>query len=105
MSKEAPPPEFLPSTKDVLYLHFDRINYKCRQWKMMLNLHHELSDPADYGSVNDDNGSLRIHWTESKPALEAILKFVTCSCCKSECGTNQCGSVSVNLHCTDLCLC
>ena len=78
-SKKALPPDSLPPTKDVLYLHFDRVNYQCRQWKMALNLHQELSD---------DNGRLGIHWTEYKPAPEAILEFVTCSCRKSECGTN-----------------
>ena len=65
--------------------HFDRINYECRQWKMTLNRHCELSDPTDYGWVNDDNRSLGIHWTECKPAPEALLEFLTCSCCKSEC--------------------
>ena len=104
-SKKAPPPESLPPTKDALYLHFDRLNYQCRQWKTALNLHHELSDPTDHGWVNDDNGRLGIHWTECKPAPEAILEFVTCSCRKSECGTNQCGCVFVNLRCIDLCLC
>ena len=72
-------------TKNALYLHIDRINYECRQWKMALNLHCELSDPTDYGWVNDDNRSLGIHWTECKPAPEALLEFLTCSCCKSEC--------------------
>ena len=104
-SKKALPPESLPPTKDALYLHFDRVNYQCCQWKMALNPHHELSDPTDHGWVNDDNGRSGMHWTECKPAPEAILEFVTRSCCKSECGTNQCGSVFVNLPCTDLCLC
>ena len=81
--KKAPPPESLPPTKDALYLHFNRVNYQCRQWKMALNLHHELSDPTDHGWLNDDNGRLEIHWAECKPAPEAILQFVTCSCCKS----------------------
>ena len=98
-SKKAPPP-----TKDALYLHFDRVKYQCCQWKMALNLHHELSDPNDHGWVNDDNERLGIHWTECKPAPEAIWKFVTRSCRKSECGTNQCGCVFVNLPCIDLCL-
>ena len=62
--KKAPPPESLPPKKDVLYLHFDRVYYQCPQWKMALNLHHELSDPTDHGWVNDDNGKLGIHWTE-----------------------------------------
>ena len=65
---------------------------------------YELSFPTYHGWVNDDNGRLGIHWTESKPALEAILEFVTCSCRKSECGTNQCGCVFVNIPCTGLCL-
>ena len=72
---------------------------------MAFNLHHELSDPTDQGWVNDDSGKLEIHWTEHKSAPEGILEFVTCSCGKSECGTNQCGCVVVNLPCTDLCLC
>ena len=88
-SKKVPPPESLPPTKDALYLHFDRANHQCRQRKMALNLHHELSDPTDHCWINDDNGRLGIHWTECKPAPEAILEFVTCSCRKSECGTNQ----------------
>ena len=33
------------------------------------------------------------------------MEFVTCSCSKSECRTNQCDCVVVNLPCTDLCLC
>ena len=72
---------------------------------MALNLHQELSDPADHGWINDDNERLGIHWTECEPAPEAILEFVTCSCRKSECRTNRCGCVFVNLRCTDLCLC
>ena len=52
-----------------------------------------------------DNGRLGIHRTECKPTPEAILKFITCSCRKSESETNQCGCVFVNLPCTDLCLC
>ena len=104
-SKKAPPPQSLLPTKDALYLHFDRVNYQCRQWKMALNLHHELSDSTDHGWVNDDNGRLGIHLTEYKPAPEAILEFVKCSCRKSECGTNPCGCVFVNLPCTDLYLC
>ena len=101
MSKKTPP-EPLPSTKDV---YFDRVNYQCRPWKMALNLRHELSDPTDHGWVNDNNGSLGIHWKQCKPVPEVILEFVTCSCRKSECRTNQCGCVSVNLPCIDLCLC
>ena len=70
---------------------------------MALNL--QLCDPTDHGWVNDDNGRFGIHWTECKPVLEAILEFVTCSCHKSKCGTNQCGCVFINLPCTNLCLC
>ena len=86
--------------QDALYLHFDRANYQCHQWKMALRLHHEF-DPIDHGWVND-NGILGIHLKECKPAPEAILEFVTCSCCKSECVTNQCGFVNL---CKDICLC
>ena len=32
------------------------------------------------------------------------MEIVTRSCRKSECGTNQCGCVFVNLPCIDLCL-
>ena len=60
-SKKAPPPYSLQPTKYGLYLHFDRVNYQCRLWKMALNLHHELSDPTDHGCVNDDSGRLGIH--------------------------------------------
>ena len=104
-SKKAPLSESLPPTKYALHLHFDRVDYQCRQGKMVLNLHHELSNPTDHGWVNDDNGRLGIHWIECKPVLEAVLEFVTCSCRKSECGANQCGCVFVSLPCTDLCLC
>ena len=48
-SKKAPPPESLAPTKDALYLHFDRVNYQCWQWKMALNFHHELFEPTDHG--------------------------------------------------------
>ena len=65
---------------------------------------YELSFPTYHGWVNDDNGMLGIHWTESKPALAAILEFVTGSCRKSESGTNKCGCVFVNIPCTGLCL-
>ena len=84
-------------------LHFDRVNYQCRQCKIALNLHLELSDATDYSWVNDDNGRLGVHWTDCKPAQG--LEFVTCSCHNSECGTNQCSGVFVNLPFTDLCLC
>ena len=63
-SKKALPSESLPPTKDALYLHFDRVNYQCCQWKMALNPHHELFDPTDHGWVNDDNGRSGMHWTE-----------------------------------------
>ena len=50
--KKALPFESLPPTKDVLYLHFDRINYQCHQWKMAVTFYHELSDLTDYAWVN-----------------------------------------------------
>ena len=64
----------LPRTKKALYLHFNKVNYQFRQWKITLNLHHELSDQTDHVWVNDDNGSLGIHWADCKP-----VEFVTCS--------------------------
>ena len=73
-SKKAPPSVSLPRTKKALYLHFNKVNYQFRQWKIALNLHHELSDQTDHVWVNDDNGSLGIHWADCKP-----VEFVTCS--------------------------
>ena len=40
---------------------------------MVLNLHHEFSNPNSHGQVNDDNGSLGIHWIEGKPVLKEII--------------------------------
>lgn len=43
---------------------------------MALNFHHELFDPTDHGWGHDDNGSLGIHSTVCKTALQAIFEFV-----------------------------
>ena len=40
-----------------------------------------------------------------KPAPESILEFVSCSCHKNKCQTQQCQCRSIELHCTDECRC
>lgn len=89
-SKKIPPPHSLPPMKDALYLHFDRANYQCQQWKMARNRCHIVPNPDNHGWV-EGNGSLAVRWLTSKPAPEVILEFVSCSCRKRECTTNQCG--------------
>ena len=65
---------------------------------MALNFQHKLPDPTDHGQAtiecgftlkrvrdmtrtySQDNRSLGIPLTECKPAPEAILEFLICSC-------------------------
>ena len=84
----------LPPTKDALYLHFERSNYQCRQWKKALD--HVSEEPKNHGRKNE-NGSLEISWANEKPAPESILEFVTCNCRKSRCIKNQCSCKAVGL--------
>ena len=102
--KKIPEPHNLPPTEDALRLHLMRVNYQVAEWKGALNSEHMPANPIGSGWILED-GNLSIHWTINKPAPEEILEFVSCSCKKSKCTTNNCQCRAIELQCTDLCGC
>ena len=102
--RNIPAPHKLPPTRDALYLHFDRVNYQCHEWKNALDSNHVLPNPVNHGWTEVD-GKLSIYWITNKPAPETVLEFVSCECRKSRCVANQCRCYSVGLRCTDSCRC
>ena len=97
--KKPPPRQFLPSTKDALYMLIEHANYQCQLWKKALESYPHLPHPIEHGWTDID-GSLTVQWGHLKPVPDSILEFVSCCCEKSKCATNYCSCVAVNLPCT-----
>ncbi len=55
------------------------------------------------GDSDSENVSvLKCEWMKGKPALEAVLDLMACSC-KKECKNGDCPCVTNGLKCTDMC--
>ena len=96
--------EKLPPTIGALKQHILRAHVQARVWDQASLYNQELLDPKKNGYCLDNDGHLKPTTTEFPPAPLAIVEMVRCQC-KSGCSTNRCSCKSVNLPCTDLCLC
>ena len=65
----------------------DRANYQCYEWKRALT-NENRQDPDGHGWLMKD-GVLAVEWCRQKPAPDAILSFVTCTCKKNKCQTGS----------------
>ena len=83
------PPQSLPPTKDALYLHLERASCQCFRWKKSLDCNFSLPNPISNGRLEEEDGSLAIPWTRTRPSPESMLEFISCFCSKSECQTFQ----------------
>ena len=96
--------EKLPPTIGALKQHILRAHVQARVWDQASLYNQELLDPKKNGYCLDNDGHLKPTTTEFPPAPLAIVEMVRCQC-KSGCSTNRYSCKSVNLPCTDLCLC
>lgn len=94
----------MPPTQDALYLHFDRANYQCYEWKRALEKGYLIESPIGHGWKLDE-GNICIDWMSEKPAPDAILEFVSCNCKKNKCQTGSCSCKSFELVRTEACGC
>ena len=92
----------LPPTNDELMQHIRRANYQSMVWKRSLERDPEIPNPDGYG-WKLVNAVLSCVWMENKPAAEAILELIECTCYRSCEGNCQCEAHG--LRCTNLCRC
>ena len=70
----------------------------------MPDYHPHFPHPVEHGWTDID-GYLFVQWGYLKAAPDSTLEFVSSSSKKSECATNHCSCVAVNLPSTNLCGC
>ena len=72
----------LPSCEDCFFMHALRANYQAAIWRRCLESNPSVPHPTDHGwKVND--GDLAVEWMRGKPAPEAVLDLLSCSCARS----------------------
>ena len=103
-SNRAAEGENLPPTFCALYLHILRANFVSMIWKKATINHLHLPSPVKFGWTFDDQTNLYIpSLCLNKPAPEAVLKLLRCSC-KTGCH-GQCGCYKSKYPCTEMCSC
>ncbi|XP_057314196.1 uncharacterized protein LOC130655456 [Hydractinia symbiolongicarpus] len=103
--KPTPEPQQLPPTRDALLNHCKRVSYITAIVRNSLVANPNLPSPNGHGwNVNGEK--LEIIWLLRRPAPDALLEMVSCSCRKSSsCAKETCVCSSYDLPCTDLCSC
>ena len=96
----------LPPCRDSLLTHARRANYQAGLWRRCLRQDPEEPDPQQHGwEVVGEPGKrhLDIDWMDLKPAPDAVLELLSCSCPK-QCRTPSCVCIEHGLKCTDMCV-
>ena len=93
----------LPPCKDSLYQHTLRANYQSAILSRSLLSNIQAPLPQNnHGWILGEAGTLNIKWMSGKPAPDAILEFISCTCfCK--CDVSSCPCVLNSLKCTSEC--
>jgi hypothetical protein len=87
----------LPPCQDCLTRHILRANYQTAIWKRST----QGTSPVGRGwQLNE--GTLAIHWMAGRPAPEAVLDLLSCSCAR-KCDLQNCQCLKNGLRCTDMC--
>ena len=101
--ENVPEPNKLPPTEDELRQHIKRANYQAFVWKRALDVNPNIPSPVGNGWCLTEN-CLEVKWMENRPAPDAVLELVTCSCRKSNCN-ESCQCRMLSMECTDVCKC
>lgn len=89
-------PEVLPPTQDACHFHSLRVYHQVQQW-MGNNM-----NPCNWGWEILHGGLQPVKMSQA-PAPEHLLKYVKCSCSKSQCSTLQCSCKKQGMLCTSAC--
>ena len=85
-------------TEDELFLHCQRATYVTYIWKSALSPNVDTTDLVGHVWCKVGTETLEIKWMNQKPALDALLEFLSCGCKKSECRNNRCICVANDLN-------
>ena len=95
----------LPPCRDCLVKHFQRANYQVAIWRRCLHQDPQVPSPVGRGwQMEGEEGAeqLAVDWMAGKPAPEAILELLSCSCTRN-CSSPRCVCVANGLRCKDMC--
>ena len=99
--------EFIPPTRNSLYLHVKRALYQSGIWSRCTEDMQNLPSPRDFGweESNDQIVKWIPTWMTQYEASRDARKFVKCGC-KTSCSTNnKCKYHGADLPCTRICTC
>ena len=95
----------LPVCRDCLVKHIQRANYQAAIWRRCLLQNPQVPSPVGKGwKIEKEDGveQLVVDWMAGKPAPEAILERLSCSCTR-DCSSTRCVCVANGMRCTDMC--
>lgn len=98
-------PHLLPTCEDVLHQHTKRANYQTALWRRCLMQDPEAPDPTQHGwrlENKDGTDVLVINWMTIKPAPDAIIELLACTCSRA-CTAADCCCMQNSLKCTEMC--
>ena len=96
--------EHLPPTTAALHEHTLCAHVQAFIWHQAHLPHQTHLDPTQNG-WHQQESDFRPIATKLKPAPQAVMELVKCSCSKSNCSTSKCSCKGKGLTCTAVCLC
>lgn len=87
---------------DCLYKHCQRACYQAGIWKRALETNPEVPSPIGRGWTLNESGTLTVDWMDGKPAPDAVLELMACSCTRV-CKAPKCKCIVNGFPCTHMC--